>query len=65
MVARLGLGRGIDLHQGEFKVQYGMSRWIQYLAYLGNCLNFLPILPWSYDPYLCIAVHVAPQRQHR
>ncbi len=55
MMTRLGLGRGINVRQGEFKVLSDRSRWIQYLAYLGNCLNFPPILPRSYDPYLRIA----------
>jgi hypothetical protein len=54
-MAQLGLGRGINLRGGEFKVPSDRSRWIQYLAYLGNCPNFPPNLPRSSDPYLRIA----------
>jgi hypothetical protein len=52
MVTQLGLGRGINVHGAEFKVLSVRSRWIQYLAYRGNCPNFPPTLPRLSDPYL-------------
>jgi hypothetical protein len=55
MMTQLGLGRGINVHGGELKVPPDRSRWIQYPARLGHCLNSPPILPRSSDPYLRIA----------